>query len=268
MKKIIFLIILFAAGASLKVFSQTLKVTSFKQTNDLTASRIEKRDINGIPCGLIKVWLPITDAKFVGNVVETTYKNGEWWVYMTNGSKKITIKSSKHPPLSYEFIEPIQSKVTYIMAIEIHKEVDPLYADGWTVYRNGKELSDHEIKALFANTESYELYVQGIKKKEGGTLWGDVMIYGGGISALCGGIFLSWENTLNIQSLGNMNYWFIGGGLAAIGTGLLVRQINFSIGKNKIRNAVNYYNNGNLRSNNLEMEYGLTGNGFYFSLLF
>jgi len=53
MKKIFLLTVLFTVGASLKVFSQTLNVTSFKQTNDLTASRIEKRDINGVPCGLI-----------------------------------------------------------------------------------------------------------------------------------------------------------------------------------------------------------------------
>lgn len=117
MKKVFILTILFVLGASIKVFSQALQVTSFKQTSDLTASRFEKTDINGVSCGLIKVWLPMTEAKFVGNVVESTYKDGEWWVYMTKGSKRITIKTSKYPPLSYEFSQPIQSKVTYVMTI-------------------------------------------------------------------------------------------------------------------------------------------------------
>ena len=119
MKKIIPLIILFLLGASLKVFSQTLKVTSFKQTNDLTASRFEKTDINGVPCGLIKVWLPVNDGKFVGNVVESIFKNGEWWVYMTKGSKRVTIKTSQYPPLIYEFDETFLSNVTYRMTVEI-----------------------------------------------------------------------------------------------------------------------------------------------------
>ena len=117
MKKIFILTILFVLVASIKVFSQALQVTSFKQTSDLTASRFEKTDINGEPCGMIKVGLPLADAKFVGNVIESTYKDGEWWVYMTKGSKRITIKTIKYPALSYDFPEPIQSKVTYAMTV-------------------------------------------------------------------------------------------------------------------------------------------------------
>ena len=62
MKKIFILTILFVFGASIKGFSQALQVTSFKQTSDLTASRFEKTDINGEPCGMIKVGLPLADA--------------------------------------------------------------------------------------------------------------------------------------------------------------------------------------------------------------
>jgi len=213
--------------------------------------------------------LPVTDAKFVGNVVETTYKNGEWWVYMTNGSKKITIKSSKYPPVSYEFREPIQSKVTYSMTIEILKEVDPLYVDGWTIYRDGKELSDNEIRILFANTESYNLYVNGMKKKDGGTLYTWMIILGsgsvgGGVGGFIGG------SLADSQSISyNTEYWLIGGGLAAIGIGWLGLKIQSSTGRNNIQKAVDLYNNRNLHSHNgVEIQYGLTGNGVYFSLLF
>lgn len=118
MKKIIAMSILLFFGASMTVFPQTLKVTDFKHTNDLTASRFEKTDINGVPCGLIKIWVPGSDVKFVGNVVAAINKNGEWWVYMTKGSKNITIKTSKYPPLRYDFPESIQSKITYVMTVE------------------------------------------------------------------------------------------------------------------------------------------------------
>jgi hypothetical protein len=282
MKKIIFLIILFAAGASLKVFSQTLKVTSFKQTNDLTASRVEKRDINGIPCGLIKVWLPITDAKFVGNVVETTYKNGEWWVYMTNGSKKITIKSSKHPPLSYEFTEPIQSKVTYTMAIEILKEVDPLYVDGWSIYKNGRRLGDNEIRTLFANTPAYEQYEKGLGIYES-TFWNKDDRWGLPTSKGLAYTFLACGGTMVILGYGFASLAddekdveamkkFGAAGLVATGIGcgiFLIRTSVLASGKAKIRKAVNLYNNQGMYSqSDVKMEYGLTGNGVYFSLLF
>lgn len=285
MKKIIFLIILFAAGASLKVFSQTLKVTSFKQTNDLTASRIEKRDINGIPCGLIKVWLPITDAKFVGNVVETTYKNGEWWVYMTNGSKKITIKSSKHPPLSYEFTEPIQSKVTYTMAIEILKEVDPLYVDGWSIYKNGRRLGDNEIRTLFANTPAYEQYEKGFGICKS-TFWHEkdrwglptingiayTLLAGGGVMVIMGYGFAPLEESDGDVDGAVLSRKFGAAGLVVTGVScglFLIKAGVLASGKAKIRKAVNLYNNQGMYSqSDVKMEYGLTGNGVYFSLLF
>ena len=116
-KKTMFLFILFVFGVSLTVVPQNLKVTSFKRTNDLSASRFEKKDINGEPCGLIKVWLPVNDGKFVGNVVGSIFKNGEWWVYMTKGSKRVTIKTSQYPPLIYEFDETVLSNVTYRMTV-------------------------------------------------------------------------------------------------------------------------------------------------------
>ena len=116
-KKIVF-ITLILLGSSVSVFAQNLKVTDFKRTSDLSAVRFPVEDINGVPCGLIKVWLPLPDAHFVGNVMKSVYKNGEWWVYMTNNSKRIKVKTTKYSPLSFDFPEPIQGKVTYVMSIE------------------------------------------------------------------------------------------------------------------------------------------------------
>lgn len=139
-------------GASLTVCSQTLKVTKFEQTNDLSASRFEKRDINGVPCGLVKVWFPVTDARFVGNVIDYSYKNGEWWVYMTKGSKRITIKTTQYPPLIYEFKEPLLSNVTYAMTVEKVTENDQ------------RRVAIDSTKYYWGTFNDKELFVKGLKR--------------------------------------------------------------------------------------------------------
>jgi hypothetical protein len=56
--------------------------------NDLSASTYERKDLNGQACALVKVQLAAYGAKFEGNVIgEVAYKTGEYWVYMTEGSR-------------------------------------------------------------------------------------------------------------------------------------------------------------------------------------
>lgn len=61
-----------------------------------------------------------------------------------------------------------------------------------------------------------------------------------------------------------------GGALAAGGIVLVaIGGIRSSIGKAKIRKAVNLYNNGRMYSQgDIDMEYGLGGNGVYLTFLF
>ena len=69
-------LILLCLFVSLQGFSQSLVVESFKaKSNDLTARVKERKDLNGNPCALIKVELPIKDILFEGNVV------GEFGLY-------------------------------------------------------------------------------------------------------------------------------------------------------------------------------------------
>jgi hypothetical protein len=121
MKKYLFLLWLIVFGINNIGYSQkTLKVSSFRlDPQDITASTLVKNDINGIPCGLIKIGLPLLNATFEGNIISSEYKNGEWWVYMTKGTKMITIKTPNYSPLEYAFGERIQSKMTYVMTIEM-----------------------------------------------------------------------------------------------------------------------------------------------------
>ena len=51
-----------------------------------------------------------------------------------------------------------------------NKNVDPLYVEGWSIYKNGKRLGDNEIRSLFANTPAYGQYEKGLGIYES-TFW-------------------------------------------------------------------------------------------------
>ena len=57
--------------STLGVAAQTLKVSDFHQDpSDLTARAKQELDLNGTPCGLIKVSLSVPDAKFEGDIIK------------------------------------------------------------------------------------------------------------------------------------------------------------------------------------------------------
>ena len=62
----------------------------------------------------------------------------------------------------------------------------------------------------------------------------------------------------------------VGVGCVAVGSAcLIINIVGKASGKAKIRKAVNLYNNGRMYSQReLEMEYGLTGNGVYLTFSF
>ena len=103
---------------SLATQAQELMVKSMTATNDLTASQQRRQDLNGDPCGLVKVSLATTGATFEGNVIQPVeYKTGEYWVYMTKGSRELRIKHPNFVPLHVKFadygIKGVQSLTTY-----------------------------------------------------------------------------------------------------------------------------------------------------------
>ena len=121
-------LILLCLFVSLQGFSQSLVVESFKaNSNDLTARVKERKDLNGNPCALIKVELPIKDILFEGNVVgDVEWKKGEYWVYMSQGSRNIKIKSDNYRPLSVDFTRynsgVINGNRTYILSESTTKQ--------------------------------------------------------------------------------------------------------------------------------------------------
>ena len=188
---------------------------------------------------------------------------------------------------------------------------EALYADEFTISKNGKKLSDQEIRTLFANSNSYSLYDEGMRiwNKDFETIHGLAVGFGAAsitVGTVFQGVFWPlyaevnerveyYENALKYYSYYEYgdydalkrNYeeylekaekrkkiaitglWLIGGGAVLIVAENLMEKAVLSSGRAKIRKAVNLYNNGRMYSqSNLELEYGLTGNGAYFTLSF
>lgn len=99
--------------------AQELSIKSFEpNTRDLAARSNPRLDNNDVPCALVKVHLASADAIFEGSVIgNVEYKTGEYWVYMPNGSKRLTVKLEGYLPLYIEFPTVLESKVTYVLTI-------------------------------------------------------------------------------------------------------------------------------------------------------
>ena len=89
---------------------------------DLSASTQPRNDLNGNPCGLVKVLFPTVGVTFEGNVLgDVAFKAGEYWVYMSEGSYMLNVKHPNFYPLMVNFrdydIKKVEGKVTYVLTI-------------------------------------------------------------------------------------------------------------------------------------------------------
>ena len=116
----LFLIILGAQDIN----AQKMIVKSFElKVDDKSALEFERKDINEEPCALLKVKLDKTDAVFEGNVVgNVEQKNGEYWVYITQGTYLLQIKQESTVPLHLNFrdfnIRKVDSGATYLLTLQ------------------------------------------------------------------------------------------------------------------------------------------------------
>ena len=118
MKKLFITLIIAVAGA-IGAAAQKAEVESFQATPiDLTAQKYAPNDLNGRKCALVKVQVIATGVEFSGNIIGTPEKHtGEYWVYMTHGTKMLKIVGETFLPFMYDFPEPLQSGVTYVLTI-------------------------------------------------------------------------------------------------------------------------------------------------------
>ena len=118
------LLLLFCFVAVSQITSaQQLKVEKcYIASNDLSASKYERKDGNDNPCALIKVLLTSDGAKFEGNIVgDVRYDTGEYWVYLTEGSYELRIKHPLYTAQTINFrdfsIQGVDGKRTYIVRL-------------------------------------------------------------------------------------------------------------------------------------------------------
>ena len=143
---------------------------------------------------------------------------------------------------------------------------EALYAKGFDVFQNGRKLSEGEIRTMFANSKSYYLYDGGRNREDNSAFY----LFGGAMLFFSVGCFVGVAIDEGWNDPTDKGWITAGKALAGSGVALIIiGGIRSSIGKAKIRKAVNLYNNGRMYSqSNLEMEYGLTGNGAYITLSF
>ena len=115
-----FFLVLFLCPA---LRAQELIVKSFRESDhDLAARTQAREDINGNYCALLKVQLVASGAQFDGNVMgAVSFKNNEYWVYMSQGSKRLKIYHPDYLPLEVTFsdygINSLESRCTYVLTI-------------------------------------------------------------------------------------------------------------------------------------------------------
>ena len=120
-RQIVFLLFILAGMLScLLVRGDEFKVNSFsKAENDLSARRFEEKDDNGDPCALIKVRTDIQGLNFQAakGIVKIISKEGDYWVYISFGEKRLKIFKNGYKTLAYPISNSIKSYDVYVMEL-------------------------------------------------------------------------------------------------------------------------------------------------------
>ena len=124
MKQLLLSILLLACATT--SMAQDIEVKSMKQVKASTEAG-SRKDINGTPCGLVRVQMAEEGAQFDGNIIgDVTYRKGEYLLYMSKGSKRLSIKHPKYIPITIVFSEfkvsRIESESEYQIATKLHPE--------------------------------------------------------------------------------------------------------------------------------------------------
>lgn len=116
--KRLFAIVSVIIGMCSAATAQELMVRDFKaDPTDLNAVVNQVNDANGQPCALVRLGLAVPNASFEGDIIKTEEKNGEYWIYMPDGSNWLNVKTPDFLPLRYDFPEAVASNTTYVLNI-------------------------------------------------------------------------------------------------------------------------------------------------------
>ncbi|MDY2917087.1 MAG: WG repeat-containing protein [Muribaculaceae bacterium] len=115
----LFIVILLAVVGVVGAGAQEATVKSFEMSPmDVTARTHSRLDLHGEKCAVVKVRVIADGVAFQGNLIgEPVEKPGEYWVYLTDGTKQFQILSRSFLPFMYNFDEPLKGGVTYVLTL-------------------------------------------------------------------------------------------------------------------------------------------------------
>lgn len=119
--KRIFLICSCLLLLSVAVGAQELKPSFERLDRDLLARTHQRLDLNDEPCAIVRVSAAdIESYTFDGNIVgEVDYTSGEAIVYMTKGSRNMTIKNNSFGTMKFDFPEKLEKQVVYKLKLKL-----------------------------------------------------------------------------------------------------------------------------------------------------
>lgn len=143
------LIVTFLLILPLFCYAQSFSVVSFTELKtDLKARTEEVLDINGNPCSLVRVVLPISDVSFHGWVNKQSAGTGEYLVYVAEGTKRITVRHSSFYPFVYEFPTKMIGKHTYQLVLKTEDVNDSREALESAIFEKDRKLILNYIERL------------------------------------------------------------------------------------------------------------------------
>lgn len=141
---------------------QSFKILDFSSSfNDLSAQTESRLDFNGVKCGLVKVRCVLDGVSFKGNVIgDVEYSDGEYWVYLSKGSKSVTVCHANYLPYDIDFEivfgTQIKSANTYILTLSEEDE------------RRNSVINIEDVKLeIFTKLDDKNRYVEGFKNWDG-----------------------------------------------------------------------------------------------------
>lgn len=122
MKQIIPFLFLFLLPV-IQLFGDEFKILSFeKAASDISAISLDYKrlDVNDEVCAIIKVRSDLKGLRFTASnpvVGEIKWLNGEYWIYLSGGTRQLSIFADGFIKLSYNFPERIEKAKVYILTL-------------------------------------------------------------------------------------------------------------------------------------------------------
>ncbi|MFC2100639.1 PEGA domain-containing protein [Bacteroidota bacterium] len=150
-----FLFLLFSFFLVFQIQASEFIVKSFKKDpTDLAAIKDSRKDINDNQCAIIKILTDLDGLVITANLGvegDIVNKQGQYWVYVSPGEKRLEISKTGFIPLFYTITIPIESQSVYVMVLTYQLKEEPVEANklGFILIESNPEKAD-----VFINGQS------------------------------------------------------------------------------------------------------------------